>query len=83
MFTENGNKRKVIGQNTPYIKYKEVMLVGGRSFINGIPIEEIPEEERMEMFNRMLIKAAHSIGLRFTKEEENFPCEDRKNESNK
>ena len=47
--------------------------MGGRSFINGIPLEEIPEEERMEMFNRMIIKAAHSIGLRFTKEEENFP----------
>lgn len=47
--------------------------MGGRSFINGIPLEEIPEEERMEMFNRMLIKAAHSIGLKFTKEEENYP----------
>lgn len=47
--------------------------MGGRSFIDGIPIEEIPEEERMEMFNIMLIRAVHSIGFKFAKEEENYP----------
>lgn len=47
--------------------------MGGQSYINGIPINEIPEKERARMFNRMLIRAVHSIGLRFEREEENDP----------
>ncbi|MHC1750698.1 MAG: hypothetical protein AB9856_20695 [Cellulosilyticaceae bacterium] len=35
------------------------------AFINGIPIEEIPEEEREELIKKMLIKAAASIGLTY------------------
>lgn len=47
--------------------------MGGTSFINGVPVNEIPEDERNEMFNRMLIKAVHLAGYRFVKEEENYP----------
>lgn len=58
--------------------------MNGKSYIDGIPIEEIPEKERMEMFNIMLIRAVHSIGLKFAKEEENYPYKrDSQSERNK
>lgn len=58
--------------------------MNGKSYINGIPLEEIPEEERMEMFNIMLIRAVHSIGFKFAKEEENYPYKrDNQSESDK
>lgn len=46
-----------------------------RSFINEKPLEEYTKEEQDIMFNNMIIKAVHSIGMRFTKEEENIPME--------
>lgn len=39
-----------------------------RRFINDVPIEEYPEEERERLFEQMLIKAVHSIGLVFEDE---------------
>lgn len=46
--------------------------MGGQSYINGVPLEDIPEVERNRMFNRMLIRAVHSIGYWFDNEEENY-----------
>ena len=40
-----------------------------KRYINDIPDEEYTEEEREILFEQMLIRAVHSIGLR-------FECED-------